>query len=150
MSASSYSRTGTASPASDLPAGRTNSDRDNPHFGTSGEEPRTIEVTRWLKGDSAPTELPTEHLASAQHVGKTKVLLRFSDGHRATVDLAKLDIDTSLLKLDTMRASSWGSAAEVEDANGHTIHLDSAVLRSHCDSRYAAELRKAIAELTTQ
>jgi hypothetical protein len=91
-------------------------------------------------------KLPPEHLQLALHVGGSKVSLRFSDGFFSTVDLARLGIDATKLKMATARAS-WGSAVEVEAAKGKAIHIDSAVLRAQCDPKYAAELAQAIADL---
>jgi hypothetical protein len=74
--------------------------------------------------------------------------LQFSDGLTATVDLSRVGVNTSGLRLGSARASSWGSALEVEDARGNTVHIDSAVLRAYCDPQYAAALRQAIADAT--
>jgi hypothetical protein len=95
-------------------------------------------------------ELPPDLLAFARHDGGTSVFLRFSDGHTATVDLARLGIDMSRLSLGTASASADGSAVEVRARHGKTVHIDSAVLRSYCDPEYAAELRQAIADVTAQ
>jgi hypothetical protein len=91
--------------------------------------------------------LPPDHLALARHDSGTNLFLRFSDGQTAIVDFAKLGIDTSRLRMDTASASAEGSAVEIKDRRGKMVHIDSAVLRAHCDPKYAAELRQAIAEV---
>ena len=91
--------------------------------------------------------LPPEHLVFAGHAGGPNVRLRFADGRSATVNLAGIEINVSRLRLNTVRHSPDGSAMEVRDKRGRTIHIDSAVLRSQCDLGYAAELRQAIADL---
>src|SRR5207247_2655293 len=93
-----------------------------------------------------PPEITPDRLSFACSVGGSKVSLRFSDNFICTVDLARLGMDVATLKLKTARAS-WGSAVEVEDADGETFHSDSAILRAHCDPKVAAELRKEIAKL---
>jgi hypothetical protein len=95
-------------------------------------------------------DLPPDHLAFARHDGGTSVFLYFSDGHTVTVDLERLGIETSRLRMGTASASAQGSAVEVRDKGGKTVHIDSAVLRSFCDPKYAAELRQAIADVTAQ
>ena len=100
--------------------------------------------------DPVSSDLPPDHLAFARHAGAMRILLRFSDGCKATVDLADLKIDTRRLKLDTAKASSWGSALEIKDRQGKVVHIDSAVLRSSCDPYFAAELRRSIAEVTAR
>jgi hypothetical protein len=91
-------------------------------------------------------DLPPDHLAFARHDGRANIFLHFSDGHAAKVDLTSLGIDVSRLNMNTAGASAEGSAVEIADANGKTVHIDSAVLRSYCDPRFAAELRQAIAD----
>jgi hypothetical protein len=92
-------------------------------------------------------EVSQEQLTIAQHVGGPVVSLQFADGYTGTVNLADLGIDAAALRLGTVRASSWGSAVEVEDARGETVQIDSAVLRAYCDSHYARQLGQAIADL---
>jgi hypothetical protein len=93
-----------------------------------------------------PADLPPEHLALAFSVGGTKVSLRFADGFICTIDLTRLGIDTTKLRMDTARAS-WGSAVEIETTRGKTIHIDSSVLRAYCDPVFAAKLAQVIAAL---
>lgn len=88
-----------------------------------------------------------DHLTHAKYAGNGKVALQFADGLFAGVDLAELDIDTSMIKPESMRAS-WGSAVEIDTTDGDTFHIDSAVLRAYCDPEYAEELEKSIQELT--
>lgn len=90
------------------------------------------------------TNLPPEHLASVRHLGGAVLSLRFSDGYTGRVDLSRLGMDVTMLRLDTARVS-WGSAVEVDDTRGETVHIDSAVLRAYCDPQYAAQLEAAIA-----
>jgi hypothetical protein len=108
----------------------------------------SVIATSNSEGPSMLTEeLPPEHLSGAQHAENGRVSLRFADGYRGTVDLAELGMDPAALRLESVRASSWGSAVEVEDRQGKTIHIDSAVLRARCDRQYAMKLREAIAAL---
>ena len=166
MSTLSPYRTGTAALRGiDLPGGPISAHRKDACYGTNSEELQTINLEQWLigrivnitpqstetattpGGNPVPSDLPPEHLAFARHVGQESVFLRFSDGREATIDLERLGIDTSRLRLNT-RASSWGSAVETRDRLGKTVHIDSALLRSYCDPKYAAELRQAIADAT--
>ena len=103
-----------------------------------------------LGGSLVSSDLRPEHLTYARHVSGSRLSLRFADGLVATLDLAKLGIDASSLRLATAQASSWGSAVEVEDQRGKAVHIDSAVLRSYCDPKYAAVLRQAIAAATAR
>ena len=101
-------------------------------------------------GSFVLSDLQPESLMYARHARGSRISLRFSDGLAVTLDLATLGIDTSELRLATAHPSSWGSAVEVEDQRGKTVHIDSAVLRSYCDPKYAAELRQAIADLAVE
>jgi hypothetical protein len=104
-----------------------------------------------VEAHSMPLDLSPERLSSAHYIAsERRVSLRFFDGLTAMLDLVRLGIDISGLKLGTVRVSSLGSAIEVEDLRGKTIDIDSAVLRSYCDPAYATELRKAIAEVTAR
>ena len=73
--------------------------------------------------------------------------VRFADGYTGTVDPGQVELDVSHLKLTSLRASSWGSAAEVEDVSGETIHIDSSVLRACVDPVYATHLQQMIDQL---
>lgn len=99
-----------------------------------------------LGGSLVLSNLRPEHLTYARYVSGLRLLLRFADGLAVTLDLARLGIDAGSLRLATAHASSWGSAVEVEDQRGKVVHIDSAVLRSYCDPKYAAVLRRAIAD----
>jgi hypothetical protein len=88
-----------------------------------------------------------DYLLSVHMTGGSHIALRFLDGKVGELDLADLGLDTSKLRIGTIKASSWGGAAEVEDRNWHTIHIDSSVLRAHIDPQYAALLKEAIADL---
>jgi hypothetical protein len=90
-------------------------------------------------------DVSPDQLTAASHASVTAVFLQFTDGHKATIDLVDLGIDVSNLRLPTVRASSWGSAVEVEDATGKTVHIDSALLRAYSDPQYAKQLGEAIA-----
>jgi hypothetical protein len=164
MSTLSSFRFSTAALSSDLPAGRVGAVWEKSTIGRTGE-PQIIHIKERLVsrthvvtpqstgsattsgGSPLSSDLAPDHLTFAQHAKGTSVSLCFSDGCTATVDLATLGINTSRWKLKTARASSDGDAVEVKDNRGKTVHIDSAVLRSHCDPKYAAELRKAIADL---
>jgi hypothetical protein len=107
----------------------------------------TNSIPHWIDTRTVPDSAP-DFLTSACFAGGTKVLVCFSDRLSRVIDLTELGIDTSWLRLDTVRHSSEGSALEVTDKDGETIHIDSAVLRSHCDPKYAAELQQAIADIS--
>jgi hypothetical protein len=94
----------------------------------------------------APKDFAPDHLALACHVGGTRIALKFSDGFLATIDLARLGIPTSGLRLETARAS-WGSAVEIRRAGGGAMHVDSAVLRASLDPKFAEQLKREIAAL---
>lgn len=104
--------------------------------------------TTALRGNSISSEPLRDQLVSVRHLGGTRIALKFSDNYEGNVDLSTLGIDTTVLQPETVRVSSLGSAAEIKSKSGKTIDIDSAVLRSYCDPEYAAELRRAIAELT--
>jgi hypothetical protein len=87
-----------------------------------------------------------DYLVEAHRVSGALIALRFEDGHTGTINLTDLGIDPSSLRLDTVRASSWGSALEVEDLSGETVHIDSAVLRAYSDPQYARQLEQDIRE----
>jgi len=89
-----------------------------------------------------------DHLLSVYQAGNSRVYVRFLDGFVGEIDLSELGLDTSRLRIGTIRASSWGGAAEVEDLAWHTVNIDSSVLRAQVDPQYAALLNEAIAELS--
>jgi hypothetical protein len=88
-----------------------------------------------------------DHLLAVHQVGDGQVALRFLDGFVGSLKVADLGLDTSRLRLGTIRAAQSGESAEVEDQSWHTISIDSSVLRAYVDPQYAAILKEAIAEL---
>jgi len=96
---------------------------------------------------SPPQNVAPDRLIAARSMPDGSILVRFADQRTGRVDLTQLGISTDSLKPETVRASSWGSAVEVTDNSGHTIHIDSAVLRAHIDPDYATWLQRAISEL---
>jgi hypothetical protein len=94
-----------------------------------------------------PQKVSPDGLIDARRTSGAEVTLKFEDGHTGTVDLADLGIDTTALRLETVHASSWGSAIEVKDVRGKTVHIDSAVLRAYSDPKYARQLEQDIADV---
>ena len=86
-----------------------------------------------------------DRLMHATFVFPSSIDLMFEDGRSGIVHLADLGLDVRRMRPSSVRASSWGSAAEIEDVTGHTIHIDSAVLRARIDPAFAQVLRQAIA-----
>ena len=111
-------------------------------------------VNLWRLESTSTQESPSngagapDHVISANYTGDNLVSLRFSDGFTAVVDLARLGLDLQSLRLYTICASSWGSSIEVEDVEGETVHIDSAVLRAYSDPNFAAHLERSIAAVT--
>jgi hypothetical protein len=94
-----------------------------------------------------PVDRSPERLIAASWKGNGKIFVQFADNCRGFVDLAQLGIEVAGLRTGTIRASSWGNAAEVTDNTGHVVHIDSSVLRAHIDSDYAAKLERDISSL---
>lgn len=100
-----------------------------------------------LAGDDAIPSPSKEQLVGASLTAEGLVALRFSDGYEGVADLTKTGLRIDRLDLASLRPSSWGGSAEVDDQRGHTVHIDSSVLRAIIDPAYAAVLRSAIAAL---
>jgi len=95
-------------------------------------------------GDNPVADRDRERLIGASPLPDGRIRVRFADQFEGIVNLADLELDLALLKMETVRASSWGSAAEVDDLNMRPVHIDSSVLRAHIDPNFAADLQKAI------
>ena len=107
----------------------------------------TIRASGLSSNDPTIPNPAKDHLLAVHQIGGTEVILRFLDGFCGHIDLRDLGLNIASLRIGTIRASSWGGAAEIEDSNWHTIHIDSSVLRAKTDSQYAAILKQAIADL---
>jgi hypothetical protein len=94
-----------------------------------------------------PLHAKPDQLKSASHEKNGEIALTFADGHSGRVNLSDLGIDWRRLRMNTIRASLWGSAAEVKDANGKTFDIDSSVLRAWIDPDYAADLEDKLKSL---
>jgi hypothetical protein len=109
----------------------------------------SVEISKSGLSSNDPT-IPhpaKDHLLAVYYRGDDCIRLRFADGVVKEMSLADIGLDVSRLRLSTVRMASWGGAAEIEDQNHHTIHIDSSVLRAHVDPQYAAILKEAITEL---
>ena len=93
------------------------------------------------------TPSPSKERIVHAHNSAQGVVLRFSDGFEATVDISLTGLNVRLLNLSTIRESTWGGAVELEDRDGHTVHIDSSVLRAIVDPEFATVLTAAVGSL---
>jgi hypothetical protein len=110
----------------------------------SGCKPK---LTLTISSSGTNTAMTEDCLVEAHRTPGGMVSVRFSDERSGIVNLRKLGVDQSRLRMETVRASPWGSAIEITDNAGHVIHIDSAIARAYIDPEFAAKLQRRISEL---
>jgi len=86
--------------------------------------------------------LSPDFLSAAQLVPKDVVALRFGDGLSGQIKLSQLKLDRLGRHLlpETVRASCDGDSLQIDDETGHTVDVDTDVLRCLLDKTRARQL----------